>query len=127
MTNRQLGILAALAVVWGGSFLFIKVLIGDGVEPAGVSAGRTVLGVLTLAAFAFLVALCSESDAFVAASFTAFSDTAKLAFLVVGPAMDVKLATMEAGTFGGAFARQFVPVVIGTAILSAVVIGWWLL
>lgn len=90
-------------------------------------AGQAVLGVLTLAAFAFLVALCSESDAFVAASFTAFSPTAKLAFLVVGPAMDVKLATMEAGAFGGAFARQFVPVVVATAILSAVVIGWWLL
>lgn len=90
-------------------------------------AGQAVLGVLTLALFAFLVALCSESDAFVAASFTAFSDTAKLVFLVVGPAMDVKLASMEAGTFGGAFARQFVPVVVLTAILSAVGVGWLVL
>jgi uncharacterized membrane protein YraQ (UPF0718 family) len=90
-------------------------------------AGQAVLGVLTLAAFAFLVALCSESDAFVAASFTAFSDTAKLVFLVVGPAMDVKLASMETGAFGGGFTRQFVPVVIGTAILCAVGVGWWLL
>ncbi|MEO9322886.1 permease [Nocardioides sp. C4-1] len=90
-------------------------------------AGQAVLGVLTLALFAFVVALCSESDAFVAASFTAFSDTAKLVFLVVGPAMDVKLASMEAGTFGVPFARQFVPVVMVTAILSAVGIGWWLL
>jgi uncharacterized membrane protein YraQ (UPF0718 family) len=90
-------------------------------------AGQAVLGIATMALFAFVVALCSESDAFVAASFTAFSDTAKLVFLVVGPAMDVKLAAMEAGTFGGAFARQFVPVVIGTAVLSATVVGWWLL
>ena len=90
-------------------------------------AGQAVLGVLTMALFAFVVALCSESDAFVAASFTAFSDTAKLVFMVVGPAMDVKLASMEAGTFGGAFARQFVPIVIGTAVASASVVGWWLL
>jgi len=90
-------------------------------------AGQAVLAIGTMALFAFVVALCSESDAFVAASFTAFSDTAKLTFLVVGPAMDVKLASMEAGTFGGAFARQFVPLVVGTAILSAVLIGWWLL
>nr|WP_242680358.1 permease [Nocardioides sp. IC4_145] len=90
-------------------------------------AGQAVLGVLTLAAFAFVVALCSESDAFVAASLTAFSDTAKLVFLVVGPAMDVKLAAMEIGAFGSAFARQFVPVVVGTAVLSAVATGWWLL
>ncbi|WP_370246569.1 permease [Nocardioides sp.] len=90
-------------------------------------AGQAVLGVLTLALFAFVVALCSESDAFVAASFTAFSDTAKLVFLVVGPAMDIKLAAMEAGQFGTAFARQFVPVVLGTAVLCAVGVGWWLL
>lgn len=90
-------------------------------------ASQAVLGVLTLALFAFLVALCSESDAFVAASFTAFSDTAKLVFLVVGPAMDVKLAAMEAGQFGTAFARQFVPLVIVTAVLSAVGVGWVLL
>lgn len=90
-------------------------------------AGQAVLGVLVLAAFAFVVALCSESDAFVAASFTAFSDTAKLAFLVVGPAMDVKLAAMETGAFGGAFTRQFVPVVVGTAVLAACGVGWWLL
>lgn len=90
-------------------------------------AGQAVLGIATLALFAFVVALCSESDAFVAASFTAFSDTAKLVFLVVGPAMDVKLAAMEAGQFGGAFARQFVPVVVGTAVLCATVVGWRLL
>ncbi|WP_090856605.1 permease [Nocardioides lianchengensis] len=90
-------------------------------------AGQAVVGVLTLAALAFVVALCSESDAFVAASLTAFSDTAKLVFLVVGPAMDVKLAAMEAGQFGSAFAVRFVPVVIGTAVLSASLVGWWLL
>jgi uncharacterized protein len=90
-------------------------------------AGQAVLGVLTLALFAFVVALCSESDAFVAASLTAFSDTAKLVFLVVGPAMDVKLAAMEAGHFGTAFASRFVPVVVGTAVLCAVAVGWWLL
>ena len=87
-------------------------------------AGQAVLGVLTMALFAFVVALCSESDAFVAASLTAFSDTAKLVFLVVGPAMDVKLAAMEAGTFGAAFARQFVPVVVGTAVAVASLVGW---
>jgi uncharacterized membrane protein YraQ (UPF0718 family) len=90
-------------------------------------AGQAVLGILTMAVFAFVVALCSESDAFVAASFTAFSDTAKLVFLVVGPAMDIKLAAMEAGTFGAAFARQFVPVVLAVATCSALGVGWLLL
>jgi uncharacterized membrane protein YraQ (UPF0718 family) len=35
--------------------------------------------------------LCSTSDAFVAATFTAFPAAAKLAFLVFGPMMDLKL------------------------------------
>ena len=73
------------------------------------------------------MALCSEADAFVAASLNAFSDTAKLVFMVVGPAMDVKLASMESGQFGGAFALRFVPLVVAVAVLSACGMGWWLL
>jgi uncharacterized protein len=90
-------------------------------------AGNPVVAVLALATFAFIVALCSEADAFVAASLSAFSDTAKLVFMVVGPAMDVKLASMEAGQFGGAFALRFVPLVLVVAVLSACGVGWWLL
>ncbi len=53
MTTRQLLVLFALAVVWGCSFLFIKVLIDAGIDPIGASAGRTGLGVLTIAPFAW--------------------------------------------------------------------------
>ena len=90
-------------------------------------AGNALLAVLAMAVFAFVVALCSEADAFVAASLSAFSDTAKLVFMVVGPAMDVKLASMESGQFGGAFALRFVPLVLVVAVLSACGVGWWLL
>lgn len=119
--------------IHAGGFLVLGAMLAAGVNtfvPTHIVdsvAGQAVLGVLTLAVFAFVVALCSESDAFVAASLTAFSDTAKLVFLVVGPAMDLKLASMEAGQFGRAFAVRFVPVVVITAIGSAVATGWWLL
>lgn len=86
-------------------------------------SGSPVLAVLALATFAFVVAMCSEADAFVAASLTMFSDTAKLVFLVVGPAMDVKLAAMGAGTFGSGFAVRFVPVVLVVATSAAVIAG----
>lgn len=86
-------------------------------------ADHWLLGILVLAAFAFLVALCSEADAFVAVSLTAFSDTAKLVFLVVGPVMDIKLAAMEAGQFGRQFAMQFVPLVLVVATLVACGVG----
>ena len=40
---------------------------------------------------AFLLSLCSTSDAFIAATLDAFGHGARLAFLVFGPMMDVKL------------------------------------
>lgn len=90
-------------------------------------ADNWLLAIVVLAAFAFLVALCSEADAFIAVSLTAFSDTAKLVFLVVGPVMDVKLAAMEAGQFGRRFAVQFVPLVLVVATTIASLVGWVLL
>jgi uncharacterized membrane protein YraQ (UPF0718 family) len=86
-----------------------------------------VVAVVTLAGFAFIVALCSQTDAFIAASLVSFSYTARLVFLVVGPAMDIKLALLEAGTFGRRFAALFVPLVLTVAVLSAACVGWVLL
>ncbi|WGX96294.1 permease [Nocardioides sp. L-11A] len=116
-----------------GGFLVIGAVIAATVNvlvPVSVVesvAGNLLVGVVVLAAFAFLAALCSEADAFVAVSLTAFSDTAKLVFLVVGPAMDIKLAAMEAGQFGRGFAVQFVPLVLTVATVVAVLVGWVLL
>lgn len=55
MNSRQLAVLGALAFVWGASFLFIKVLIDAGVEPAGVSGGRSALGALSLVPVVYYV------------------------------------------------------------------------
>lgn len=89
----------------------------------GTIGSHAVLGVLVLAGLAFVVALCSQTDAFIAASLTSFSLTARLAFLVVGPAMDVKLATLEAGVFGRRFVLRFVPLVLVVAVASACLVG----
>jgi uncharacterized membrane protein YraQ (UPF0718 family) len=86
-------------------------------------ADHPVLGVLALAVLAVLVSICSESDAFVAASLTQFSPTAKLAFMVVGPFIDVKLAAMQAGTFGRRFAVRFAPAAFCAAVAASVVMG----
>ena len=90
-------------------------------------AGHALLAVVVLAAFAFIVALCSEADAFIVVSLTAFSDTAKLVFLVVGPVMDIKLAAMEAGQFGRQFIVQFAPLVLVVATVAACLVGWVIL
>jgi uncharacterized membrane protein YraQ (UPF0718 family) len=90
-------------------------------------AGRGLLGVLALAGLAVILAICSEADAFVAASLTQFSLTARLAFMVVGPMVDVKLVALQAGTFGRRFTSFFAPLTFCVAVGSAVLVGWFLL
>jgi len=52
VTSRQLAALLLTACIWGGSFLYIHVLVDAGVEPIGVAAIRTTIGGLSLLPFA---------------------------------------------------------------------------
>ncbi|MEV0286204.1 MULTISPECIES: permease [unclassified Kribbella] len=90
-------------------------------------AGNLLLSVVVLGLLAVLLAICSEADAFVAASLTQFSLTARLAFMVVGPIVDVKLIALQTGTFGPRFAARFAPATFVVAILASLLVGWWLL
>ena len=90
-------------------------------------ADQPILSVLVLAGLAVLLSICSEADAFVAASLTEFSLTAKLAFLVVGPMVDLKLISLQAGTFSGTFATRFAPATFTLAVIFSLLVGWWLL
>ncbi|MFE3634579.1 permease [Streptomyces sp. NPDC059168] len=87
------------------------------------AAGNPLLAVLALAVLAVVLSICSEADAFVVASLTQFSLTARLAFLVVGPMIDLKLFAMQTGTFGSTFALRFAPLTFVLAIASAVLTG----
>lgn len=69
------------------------------------------LSLLTMMLLAFVLSLCSESDAFVAASFVQFGVGAQLAFLVFGPMVDTKLAFLYSGTFSPSFFRTVLLVV----------------
>ena len=90
-------------------------------------AEHPALAILGLALLAVLLSICSEADAFVAASLTQFSLTARLAFLVVGPMVDLKLISLQAGTFGKSFMYRFAPTTFVVAVLMATLFGWWLL
>ncbi|MDX6696993.1 MAG: uncharacterized protein QOE65_390 [Solirubrobacteraceae bacterium] len=88
-------------------------------------AGSLVLGTLALMGLAFILSLCSEADAFVATSFTAFPLGAQLGFLVLGPLADVKLAAMYEGTFRRGFVVRLlalaVPLVLAGSVAYATV------
>jgi uncharacterized membrane protein YraQ (UPF0718 family) len=59
-----------------------------------LSKNYPILAILAMMALAILLCLCSEADAFVAASFTTLAPAAKVAFLVLGPMLDLKLFMM---------------------------------
>ncbi|MEZ0065026.1 uncharacterized membrane protein YraQ (UPF0718 family) [Streptacidiphilus sp. MAP12-20] len=89
--------------------------------------GSTWLAVPLLGTLAVILSICSEADAFVAASLAAFPATAKLAFMVVGPMVDLKLISLQTGTFGRAFAVRFCAATFLVAVLVASAVGAWLL
>lgn len=90
-------------------------------------AGHLILGIVTMALLAVVLAMCSEADAFVAASITMLPLLPRLVFLVVGPAVDVKLVAMQAGMFGRPFAARFAPATFVVATVTAATVGWLLL
>ncbi len=89
--------------------------------------GNDVVAVLTMAIFAIVMALCSESDAFIAASFIAFPPIAVLGFMVVGPLVDLRLLLMYRATFGGRAAAVIGGLALAAALDSTVVVGRLLL
>ncbi|MER5200925.1 MULTISPECIES: permease [unclassified Streptomyces] len=92
-----------------------------------VFTGSPWLAVPLLAVLAVVLCVCSEADAFVAASLSAFPPTARLAFMVVGPMVDLKLLALQAGTFGRSFAVRFTSATWVVAVAASVLVGWWLL
>jgi uncharacterized protein len=90
-------------------------------------AGNEWAAVLAMSVLAVVLAICSEADAFVASSLTQFSLTSRLVFMVVGPAVDIKLVALQAGVFGRKFALIFAPLAFGVSVACALAVGWWLL
>src|SRR5205823_13437090 len=83
-------------------------------QQLAVSFGQNFgLAILVMMGLAILLCICSEADAFVAASFQAMPPSAKLAFLVLGPMLDLKLYMM--------YTRVFRPRLIWTIIACVVV------
>jgi uncharacterized membrane protein YraQ (UPF0718 family) len=86
-------------------------------------AGTPVLDIAVMMGLATVLSLCSESDAFVAASFVQFGPAAQLAFLVSGPMIDLKLGALYAGTFR----RGFLPMLLVTVFATTLVGAMWVM
>lgn len=108
--------------VFMGRFLVIGALVAAALQTfvpqsiIGSVAGTPVVDLVAMMALAFLLSLCSESDAFVAASFVQFGVGAQLAFLVFGPMVDTKLGILYSATFSKGFFRT-VAITVGAVTL----------
>ena len=81
-------------------------------------ANTPIVSQLAMMGLAFLLSLCSEADAFVAASFVQFGVSSQLAFLVFGPMMDMKLTALYMGTYGKGFYRTILITVTAVTLVG---------
>ncbi|MBV6499791.1 MAG: putative two-component membrane permease complex subunit SMU_747c [Prosthecobacter sp.] len=87
-------------------------------------AGNEWLALPSIMGLAVVLSLCSTSDAFIAAPMAVFSMAAKLAFLVFGPMMDIKLLFMYSGVFRR---RVVLALLIGLFILVGALSEPWMM
>jgi hypothetical protein len=90
-------------------------------------AGNGWLAVSGLMLLAVLLCVCSEADAFVAASFVSFPSAAKVAFMAIGPMVDLKLIPMFFAVFHRrvAIALVVVPTVSIWIMSMVLALGGW--
>ena len=89
-----------------------RMLIGND-RIAQLSLQYPPVAILAMMGLAVLMCICSEADAFIAASYSTMHPSAKIAFLVFGPMFDFKLLLM--------FTRVYRPKLIRVIVLALVV------
>jgi uncharacterized membrane protein YraQ (UPF0718 family) len=79
---------------------------------------------LVMIALAFIISLCSEADAFIAASFrSTFTVGSLSAFLVFGPMIDIKNTLMLLGTYRGKFVAALIALVAIFTLVGSLIVG----
>jgi uncharacterized membrane protein YraQ (UPF0718 family) len=88
-----------------------------------VVADRSVFSVIALALLAVLVCVPAAAGPAVAAGLTAFSPVARLVFLVVGPAVNLRRFGRQSIVYGPSFSVRFAPATLVLAIVVTSLIG----
>jgi uncharacterized protein len=118
-------------VVFMGRYLVIGALAAAAIQTflpravfVAVSSNLPV-SILAMMLLAVGLSICAQADAFVAASFTQFHPAALVAFLTLGPNVDLKLLSIYHAAFGARHTRRLVvsvalPVLVGSLWMSAI-------
>jgi len=86
---RMLGFMVMAALITA----LIQVFVSDSIM--NYLAARHTLGAPAMMLFAFVTSTCSDADAFIAAAMNQFGPIPKLAFLLLGPVLDIKQVLMH--------------------------------
>lgn len=117
-------------VVDVGRFLIFGALIAASMQilvPRSVFLSvskQPIISILIMMVLAFVLSLCSEADAFIAATFkNVFPTSAITAFLIFGPMIDIKNTMMLLGSFKTKFVLKLILVIFAICLgLSAALI-----
>lgn len=86
--------------------------------------GNSLTAILIMMLLAFILSLCSEADAFIGASLlSSFGTAPVLAFLLIGPMVDIKNLMMMLKSFKTRFIAQFISVSVVMIVIYCMLVG----
>jgi hypothetical protein len=91
-----------------------------------VLAKQPLIGAAAMMVLAFVMSICSQADAFVAASLPV-GPLPRLAFLVLGPMLDLKLAVLYGREFGPRWVAGYAAVVVPAVLVAATAWTTWVI
>lgn len=113
-----------------GRFLIIGAILAASMqtfvprEAITIVSDNKELSILVMMLMAFVLSLCSEADAFIAATFRGtFSDSSLVAFLIFGPMIDIKNTIMLSATFKPKFVIRLIGVITLVCFILAMFSG----
>ena len=85
---------------------------------------NNLLSIVVLMLFAYLVSLCSTSDSFVGKSLlNVFPGGAVLAYLILGPMIDIKNTIVLLGNYNKTFTYVLITLIFVLALLASIIVG----
>ena len=88
--------------------------------------GNILVAIPMMMILAIVLSVCSEADAFVAASFSSFPQVSLLAFIGIGPMVDLKLLVMYAAVFKKRIVADFIIVPILIVFGLCLILADWI-
>lgn len=113
-----------------GRFLIIGALISTILQNAiprqymMIAGNSGIMSISVMMAFAYTISLCSEADAFVASTFTGqFAAGSIIAFLILGPMIDIKNTLMMKASFKKGFSALLIVLIFVVCFIVSAISG----